>query len=174
MAAGKMDKVNDLGYMKYRPVYNTVGEFTVKGLNVEVMVHSGIKPPHYKYEMVNNDKIVGQYQGKEFKHGIITNYAQTEPFVKGESLMFNFYIKFLLNKYSFVISDDVLSDDGFGFFYKNFDKFRELGYKTFIYNVDHPNKADIELHDKEELHKYYGNLADMPLAYKFRFRIGKD
>jgi hypothetical protein len=176
MAIGKMDKTNDLGYMKYRPVYDSVDEFTVKGLKVEVLMHTGFKrtKPHVKYELVNNDKIIGLYQGKEFKQGIITNYAQTEPFVKGESLMFNFYKNFLLKRYSFVISDDSLSDAGFGFFYKNFDKFRELGYKVFVYDENYTHPKDIELNDKEELHKYYGNPLLKPLAGKQRYRVGKE
>ena len=160
----------DLGYFRNYGQHEERAEFSINGLGVQVFNHINDKDKK-KFYLVNNDKIIAEYGGNEQDGGIVTQYAHAEKFSPGESTMYHFYTKFLLKTYRFVISDDTLSEAGFNFFYRNFDRFKLGGYHIFVFDENYNLTKEIELADKEELKKYYGGVVMKPLAGKQRYKI---
>lgn len=167
------DKVMKSRYISYKKV----GTFQAFDKFLDVYITDILKtgPNNVLYNINYFDKTVASYSGMEINGGIISNVIKSfgkKYNLKG--LMFYFYINFLLRKYRFVLSDDGLTQEGFNFWYNNFDRFSSDGYQIGIAEYKNKQIIDIKkLINREELKQYYGYMIKNPLAGLYRFKVYK-
>jgi len=162
---------------KYK-MYILLGTFDIKDKKFSVYIHKQSMKHQTKWYNINlGNKTLATYAGKEVKDGIRTDTVESVgKDYNIKSLMCNFYIGFLFKKYSFVISDDALTGDGFKFWYNNFDRFIQLGYKMSVVYYEYKNEiieVVKQLSNKDEMHEYYGKILANPSAGKHRYMVSK-
>jgi hypothetical protein len=106
----------------------------------------------------------------ESDNGGGTESTHSSQFEKGYSLMGEFFMQYLLKKYSYVLSDSQLSPLGFQFYYKNYDRFVKRGFRVFV--VDQERDFKRLIHNKNELQKYYGD-NEWERYNKLRYMISR-
>jgi len=167
----------DFGSWDKRPLwqtssFHTIATFSVNYMTFDVMENSNQEYSNNKqYVIINNEQMVGKYSGiAKGANGITTESTQAKPVLKGDSLMFHFYINFLLPKFKKVQSDSGLSDKGFNFYKRNFQRFIDAGYSLYITQHD---KVIKHVNNPEELHNYWGIRGSETVGYDYRFLITK-
>lgn len=155
-----------------------VGKINIGGTAVDIQsINNRQYDTRVGFFMVYDNTIIGKYQGEIYQDGVITDSTQTTKFIKGYSVMFEFYTQFLLKNYKFVISDDALSTDGYNFYRKNFSRFTKLGYRMSAIKIkpDHISRKllvrdEVDIYRVEELSKYYNESGSLE---SYRYKISK-
>jgi len=147
-----------------------IDSFNIKKLAINVfdIGKPGGKLHEYVFRRMDDDATIAVYSGIERGDGgIETGYIETLRGVfKGGSLMGIIYSKWLLTQYTYIISDNMLSGAGFAFWYRNFDVWKKLGFKTSIADL-HTDK-EIPLQNKDQLEEYMGKQE---IYGYYRFKV---
>jgi hypothetical protein len=138
---------------------NKENEITTLKIGTMTVKVYGFNIPYSKeveyYFTDEKGEIISLYIGERAKRGIITQLVESKAkILKNDSFMGEIYVNFLLPTFSFIMSDINLTQLGFNFWFNNFDKFEDNGYKVYV--ADTSTKTKKLLTDKRQLKQYYG------------------
>lgn len=134
---------------------NKVASLKIKNMKIDVYSFNIPGSREVEYYFAIGDEIISLYIGEHAKRGIITQLVESKAkILPNDSFMGEVYVNFLLPKYNFIMSDINLTQLGFNFWFNNFDKFEDNGYR--IYVADTSTKTKKLLTDKKQLKQYYG------------------
>jgi hypothetical protein len=169
------DLYSPVDTVKIGPYMVTVRELRPGGTGVE-----------FYFEIKNT--VVSLFAGEELKNvnGVMTRLTESTPgLLQKDSFLGQIYVDYLLKQYRMIISDNDMTGLGFKFWYNNFDKFINHGYKVYVF--DYLTDVGFKLNralsngaikfnkikDKEDLKQFYGKtFTYSEVDYRnFRFAV---
>lgn len=119
-----------------------------------------------KLYFINNDQILTELAFTFFGKGIQANLV-IQGMSAGKGLARKIYVDYLLNKFSFILSDTTMTDQGFGFWKKLWKEYKSR-FKFYIYDTKNKSKTPIE--NGRQMDAVFGPEKD---KHQFKFVIVK-
>jgi hypothetical protein len=122
-----------------------------------------------KYFFTLNGERMAMFNGFIRDNDLITQIIEAKKGAyKGQSLMSEIYIKYLLKKYNSIISDSALTPSGFHFWYSNFDKYIKNNFVVNIVEVSYDNNITFieNIKNKNDMKEFYTDNAG-----RYRFQV---
>lgn len=143
----------------------------IDGKNIEVAVmHYGDNLDGKVFYFLLNHETIAYFSGQIKNNRLITHTTETRTgVVTGKSLLAEIYLKYLLPKYTSIVSDSHLSPQAFNFWKRNFNLFIQHGYQiNLLWNNSerHIFKYLQTVKNSKQLEDFYNDGYD-----EYRFEI---
>jgi hypothetical protein len=119
-----------------------------------------------KLWFIHNDQILVELAFTLFGQGVQENLV-IQGITAGKGMAREIYVGYLLNKFSFILSDTTMTDQGFGFWKKLWKEYKS-NFKFYIYDMK--NKTKVWIKDGSQMDEVFGPEKD---KHDFKFVIVK-
>lgn len=141
-----------------------IGRISIDGLALDIW--QMVDQNDIKLWFIKDHKILTELAFTLFGQGVKENLViQGTTAPKG--LARKIYVKYLLSKYQFILSDTTMTDQGFNFWKKLWKENKDR-FKFYIYDAQ--NKTKVNLMDESQMDKVFGPTKQM---HGFNFVIVK-